>query len=155
MVLRKPGTLEPQGFAVLDLLGDLVDEAPRNSIFRPGQVGEKAKLHGRLLRVEARVITVGIPVTRYPPGSRASLLPPAQCIILCSASTLAEMLTIFSPSQSLSPAKTRTSSRRSRVRGHHHRPSTHCEKLSGSGRRGSRAPASQCPRRGAPSSPTP
>ena len=50
----------------------------------------------------------------------------AQFIILCSASTLAEKLTIFSPSQSLSPAKTRTSSRLSRVRGHHHRPSTNC-----------------------------
>ena len=67
-MLRKPGALEPQGFAVLDLLGDLFDEAPRNRIFRPGQVGEKAKLRGRLLRVEARVIAVGIPGrdTRYP-----------------------------------------------------------------------------------------
>ena len=51
MVLGKPGTLESQGFAVLDLLGDLCDEAMRNRIFRPGQVGEKAKLHCRLLRV--------------------------------------------------------------------------------------------------------
>src|SRR5215475_12726080 len=66
MVLRQPGALEPQGFAVLDLLGDLFDEAPRNSIFRPGQVGEKAKLHCRLLRVQATVIAVGIPVARYP-----------------------------------------------------------------------------------------
>src|SRR5262249_11308309 len=36
MVLRKPGALEPQSFAILYLLGDLFDKAPRNSIFRPG-----------------------------------------------------------------------------------------------------------------------
>src|SRR5215510_12023024 len=112
MVLRQPGALEPQSFAVLDLLGDLVDEAPRHRMFRPGQVGEKAKLHGRLLRVETLVSAV------------------AQYIILCRASTLLETLTIFAPSQSPSPAKMCTSSRLSHVRGHHHRPSTHCEKVS-------------------------
>src|SRR5215475_2231904 len=50
--------------------------------------------------------------------------------LLCSASILVEKLTIFSPLQSPSPAKTRTPSRPSRARGHHLRPSTNCEKLS-------------------------
>jgi|RhiMetdeSRZDD1v2_1073273.scaffolds.fasta_scaffold39226_5 hypothetical protein len=54
----------------------------------------------------------------------------AQFITLCSASTLAEKLTTFSPFQSPSPAKTRTSSRPFRAHGHHLRPSTTYYKLS-------------------------
>src|SRR5215510_1018969 len=50
--------------------------------------------------------------------------------LLCSAYTLAEKLTIFSPFPSPSPAKTRTSSRSSRAHGHHLRPATNCDKLS-------------------------
>ena len=57
----------------------------------------------------------------------------AQFITHCSASTLTEKRTIFSPCQSPSPAKTRPPSRPSRARGHHFRPSTNCEKLSDTG----------------------
>jgi hypothetical protein len=45
-VLCKPGALEPQGFAVLHLLGDLFDEAPRHGIFRPRQVGALVQFDG-------------------------------------------------------------------------------------------------------------
>ena len=55
----------------------------------------------------------------------------AQFLRLCRASNLAEARRISSPWQGSSPAKTRVASRPSRGSGHHLRPSTNCEKLSG------------------------
>src|SRR5262245_3874345 len=54
----------------------------------------------------------------------------AQCIALCRASTLAEKLTIFSPYQRPSPAKTRTSSRPAHAHNPHLRPSANGYQLS-------------------------
>jgi hypothetical protein len=52
-------------------------------------------------------------------------------MMLCRASPLAEARRLFFPWQSAWPRKTRASSRPSPTHGHHLRPSTHCETLSG------------------------
>src|SRR5215471_8025043 len=58
-----------------------------------------------------------------------AIIRDAQFLAVCSASTLVEKLITFSPLQSSSPAKTRTSSRPFRAHGHHRRPSTTCSTL--------------------------
>jgi hypothetical protein len=57
----------------------------------------------------------------------------AQFIRFCRASNLAEARRISSPWQGSSPAKTRAASRPSRAYGHHLRPATNGEQLSGTG----------------------
>src|SRR5215831_9210977 len=71
----------------------------------------------------------------------------AQFITLCRASKLSAARDVSSPVQGSSPAKTWASLRPSRAHGHHLRPSTNCEKLSGEHYQAVSIPAWQAERR--------